>query len=111
MHKHLANLAISVPTREPFPALLGGGGDSVHLLVVCTAERGLCGAFNASIARLAREAALSLMGQGKTVKILCVGKKGHDILRRQFGRQIIEVIDLRSVRALGFGDADTIRRM
>jgi len=106
----LANLAASIATRGQVPALLGGGGDSVHLLVVCTAERGLCGAFNASIARLAREAALSLMGQGKTVKILCVGKKGHDILRRQFGRQIIEVIDLRSVRTLGFGDADTIGR-
>ncbi|MGH6863608.1 MAG: F0F1 ATP synthase subunit gamma, partial [Methylocella sp.] len=82
----------------------------VHLLVVCTAERGLCGAFNASIARLAREAALSLTRQGKTVKILCVGKKGHDILRRQFGRQIVDVIDLRSVRALGFTDAAAIGR-
>src|SRR2546430_16649251 len=110
MERVLANLAASIATRGQVPALLGGGGDSVHLLVVCTAERGLCGAFNASIARLARETALSLMGQGKTIKILCVGKKGHDILRRQFGRQIIEVIDLRSVRTLGFGDADTIGR-
>ena len=110
MEKVLANLAASIATRGHVPALLGGGGDSVHLLVVCTAERGLCGAFNASIARLARETALSLMGQGKTVKILCVGKKGHDILRRQFGRQIIEVIDLRSVRTLGFTDADAIGR-
>ncbi len=109
MERVLANLGASIATRGQVPALLGGGG-AVHLLAVCTAERGLCGAFNASIARLAREAALSLMGQGKTVKILCVGKKGHDILRRQFGRQIVEVIDLRSVRALGFGDADTIGR-
>jgi F-type H+-transporting ATPase subunit gamma len=108
MHRVLLNLAASVMTSGQVPALLGGGGDSVHLLVVCTAERGLCGAFNASIARLAREAALSLMGQGKTVKILCVGKKGHDILRRQFGGQIIEVIDLRSVRTLGFGEAAAI---
>jgi F-type H+-transporting ATPase subunit gamma len=110
MERVLANLAASIATKGQVPALLGGGGDSVHLLVVCTAERGLCGAFNASIARLAREAALSLMGQGKTVKILCVGKKGHDILRRQFGGQIIEVIDLRAVRTLGFGDADAIGR-
>ena len=110
MERVLANLAASIATRGQVPALLGGGGDSVHLLVVCTAERGLCGAFNASIARLAREAALSLVGQGKTVKFLCVGKKGHDILRRQFGRQIIEVIDLRSVRTLGFGDAASIGR-
>jgi F-type H+-transporting ATPase subunit gamma len=110
MHRVLLNLSASVMASGQVPALLGGGGDSVHLLVVCTAERGLCGAFNASIARLAREAALSLVGQGKTVKILCVGKKGHDILRRQFERQIIEVIDLRSVRILGFGDADAIGR-
>ena len=110
MEKVLTNLAASIGTSGHVPGLLGGGGDTVHLLVVYTAERGLCGAFNSSIARLAREAAVSLMAQGKTVKILCVGKKGHDILRRQFGRQIIEVIDLRSVRALGFGDADTIGR-
>ena len=61
--------------------------DNVHLLVVCTAERGLCGAFNSSIVRLAREKAMALMAQGKTVKILCVGKKAHDILKRQFGNR------------------------
>ena len=110
MDKVLTNLAASMATSGHVPRLLGGGGDSVHLLVVCTAERGLCGAFNSSIARLARETAISLMGQGKTVKILCVGKKGYDILRRQFGRQIIEVIDLRSVRSIGFDDADAIGR-
>jgi F-type H+-transporting ATPase subunit gamma len=110
MEKVLTNLAASMATSGHVPGLLGGGGDTVHLLVVCTAERGLCGAFNSSIARLARETALSLMGQGKTVKILCVGKKGYDILRRQFGRQIIEVIDLRSVRSIGFDDADAIGR-
>ncbi len=110
MERVLAHLAASIRASGQVPALLGGGDDSVHLLVVCTAERGLCGAFNASIARLAREAALSLMGQGKTVKFLCVGKKGHDILRRQFGRQIVEVIDLRSVRAVGFNDAAAIGR-
>jgi F-type H+-transporting ATPase subunit gamma len=110
MDKVLTNLSASIGMSGQVPSLLGGGGGTVHLLVVCTAERGLCGAFNSSIARLAREAAVSLMGQGKTVKILCVGKKGHDVLRRQFGRQIIEVIDLRAVRALGFSDADAIGR-
>ncbi len=111
LDKVLTNLAASIGTSGHVPRLLGGGGgDTVHLLVVCTAERGLCGAFNSSTARLAREQALSLIGQGKTVKILCVGKKGYDILRRQFGRQIIEVIDLRSVRSLGFDDADAIGR-
>jgi F-type H+-transporting ATPase subunit gamma len=111
MERVLANLAASIATTGHVPPLLGGNGrDSVHLLVVCTAERGLCGAFNASIARLARETALSLIGQGKTVKILCVGKKGYDMLRRQFGRQIVEVIELRSVRTIGFSDADAIGR-
>lgn len=111
MERAVANLAASMATTGHVPALLGGGGrDSIHLLVVCTAERGLCGAFNSSIARLARDTAVSLMGQGKTVKFLCVGKKGYDILRRQFGRQIIEVIELRSVRNIGFSDADAIGR-
>jgi F-type H+-transporting ATPase subunit gamma len=109
MERVLANLAASIVTTGHVPPLLGGNGrDSVHLLVVCTAERGLCGAFNASIARLARDTALSLIGQGKTVKLLCVGKKGYDMLRRQFGRQIIELIELRSVRSIGFADADAI---
>jgi F-type H+-transporting ATPase subunit gamma len=107
----LANLAASIATSGHVPPLLGGNGrDSVHLLVVCTGERGLCGAFNASIARLARDTALSLLGQGKTVKILCVGKKGYDMLRRQFGRQIIDTIELRSVRTIGLSDADAIGR-
>jgi F-type H+-transporting ATPase subunit gamma len=82
----------------------------VHLLVVCTAERGLCGAFNSSIVRLARERANALMAQGKTVKILCVGKKGYDQLRRQFEKQIIELIELRSVKQMAFSDADPIGR-
>jgi F-type H+-transporting ATPase subunit gamma len=111
MDKVLANLAASIGAGGEAPPLLGGGGDgNHHLLVVCTAERGLCGAFNSSIARLARETANALQAQGKTVKILCVGKKGHDVLRRQFGRQIIETIDLRAVRSLGFADADAIGR-
>jgi len=93
------------------PALLAGTGkDDVHLLVVCTAERGLCGAFNSSIVRLARDRAVSLMAQGKTVKILCVGKKGYDQLRRQFEKQIIELIELRSVRYIGFTNAAEIAR-
>jgi F-type H+-transporting ATPase subunit gamma len=93
------------------PPLLGGtGGDAVQLLIVCTAERGLCGAFNSSIARLARDKALELQEQGKTVKILCVGRKGYDLLKRQFGAHIIEVIELRGVKQLGFGNADEIGR-
>jgi F-type H+-transporting ATPase subunit gamma len=93
------------------PPLLGGtGGDAVQLLIVCTAERGLCGAFNSSIARLARDKAVELQEQGKTVKFLCIGRKGYDLLKRQFGAHIIEVIELRGVKQLGFGNADEIGR-
>jgi F-type H+-transporting ATPase subunit gamma len=111
MEQVLASLAGSIGPGAQAPALLAGTGrEEVHLLVVCTAERGLCGGFNASIARLARDSATSLMAQGKTVKILCIGKKGADVLRRQFERQIIEVVDLRGVRTLGFENADAIGR-
>jgi F-type H+-transporting ATPase subunit gamma len=111
MEAVLANLAGGFGPGSLMPALLGGTGrDDVHLLVVCTAERGLCGAFNSSIARLARDRASSLMAQGKTVKILCVGKKGWEQLRRQFERQIIEMIELRSLKQIGFSNADAIGR-
>jgi F-type H+-transporting ATPase subunit gamma len=105
----LANLATTLSGRADAPALLAGTGkDDVHLLLVCTAERGLCGAFNSSIARLARDRAAQLTKEGKTVKILCVGKKGYDILRRTFASQIIDLIDLRDVKRLAFADADRI---
>jgi F-type H+-transporting ATPase subunit gamma len=111
MERVLASLAASIRPGMPAPQLLAGNGrEGVQLLVVCTAERGLCGGFNASIARLAREQAVALIGQGKTVKIICVGKKGYDVLRRQFAREIIEFIDLRSVKSLGFDNADAIGR-
>jgi F-type H+-transporting ATPase subunit gamma len=105
----MANLSGGITIGPETPRLLAGTGqDKTHLLVVCTAERGLCGAFNSSIARLARDHALRLMNEGKTVKILCVGKKGYDILRRQFEKQIIELVDLRSVKQLGYGNAEMI---
>ncbi|HLM41458.1 MAG TPA: F0F1 ATP synthase subunit gamma [Microvirga sp.] len=105
----LGNLASGITMGPETPRLLAGtGSDRVHLLIVCTAERGLCGAFNSSIARLARDHANRLMAEGRTVKIICVGKKGHDILRRQFAQQIIELVDLRSVRQLGFEQGDMI---
>ncbi len=111
MEKVLAGLAAGLGVGTVKPVLLAGTGrDNVQLLVVCTAERGLCGAFNSSIARLARDRAVALMAQGKTVKILCIGKKGYDLLKRQFGAQIIEVMELRSVRNLGFETADSIGR-
>jgi F-type H+-transporting ATPase subunit gamma len=93
------------------PALLGGTGkDQVHLLLVCTGERGLCGAFNSSIVRLARERALALMNQGKEVKFFCVGRKGYEQLRRQFEKQIIDHVELRSVKQLGFVNAEDIAK-
>jgi F-type H+-transporting ATPase subunit gamma len=93
------------------PLLLSGTGkDQVHLLLVCTGERGLCGAFNSSIVRLARERALALMNQGKEVKFFCVGRKGFEQLRRNFEKQIIENVELRSVRQLGFVNAEDIAK-
>ncbi len=106
MEAVLANVASGV-TKGP-RLLTGTGKDDVQLLVVCTAERGLCGAFNSSIARLARDKANALLAQGKTVKIICVGKKGYDQLRRLFEKNIIELIELRSVRQMGFENADPI---
>jgi F-type H+-transporting ATPase subunit gamma len=109
MSSVLANLAAPMHGRDDAPRLLAGSGrDKTHLLVVCTAERGLCGAFNTSIARLARDHAARLLAEGKEVKILCVGKKGYDALRRLYAKQILEVVDLRAVKRLSFADADSI---
>jgi F-type H+-transporting ATPase subunit gamma len=111
MGKVLGSIAAAVAGSDSAPRLLAGtGNDKVHLLVVCTAERGLCGPFNSSIVRLARERANALMNEGKEVKILCVGRKGQDQLRRVYGKQIIETIELRGVRTIGFEQADMIAR-
>ena len=91
MDKVLGNIAASVADLDSAPQLLRGtGNDQVHLLVVCTAERGLCGPFNSAIVRLARERANALMAEGKEVKFLCVGRKGYDQLRRHYEKQIVE---------------------
>jgi F-type H+-transporting ATPase subunit gamma len=109
MEKVLANLASGLASSEGAPRLLAGtGSDKVQLLIVCTAERGLCGGFNSSIVRLVREKANALINQGKTIKIICVGKKGHDALKRQFERQIIDVVDFRSIKALSFQEAESV---
>ncbi|HMK90353.1 MAG TPA: F0F1 ATP synthase subunit gamma [Methylocystis sp.] len=106
MESVLANLAGGVVGGPEL--LTGNGRDETHLLVVATAERGLCGAFNSSIVRLAREHIQRLQGQGKTVKILCIGKKGFDQLRRQYEKDIIELIELRGVKQIGFDNAEPI---
>src|SRR6267378_4433390 len=109
MEKVLGNIAAAVSGLETAPALLRGTGrDQVHLLIVCTAERGLCGPFNSAIVRLARERANALMAQGKDVKFFCVGRKGYEQLRRQYEKQIIEHIELRAVRTIGFSNAEDI---
>jgi len=109
MDKVLGNIAASVAGSETAPRLLrGSGSDNVQLLLVCTAERGLCGPFNTAIVRLARERAAALLREGKEVKFFCVGRKGYDQLRRLYGDQIVEVVDLRAARTLRFEHAEMI---
>ncbi|TPJ75307.1 F0F1 ATP synthase subunit gamma [Mesorhizobium sp. B2-6-2] len=107
----LANITQAIGGGGDAPALMTGTGrDDVHLLIVCTAERGLCGGFNSQIARLARDHIRRLLADGKQVKIICVGKKGYDILRRDYASMILERVDLREVKTLGFANADAIAR-
>src|SRR5437660_8769580 len=109
MDKVLGNIAAAVGDLGAAPRLLAGtGSDRVHLLVVCTAERGLCGPFNSAIVRLARERANALIAQGKEVKFFCVGRKGFEQLRRQYEKLIVEHIELRAVRTIGFTNAQEI---
>ncbi len=108
MERVVANLAGGATGGADVPLLSGTGRDQVHLLVVCTAERGLCGAFNSSIVRLARERINQLQAAGKTVKIFCVGKKGYDQLRRQYDKLIVEQMEFRAVKQIGFGEADKV---
>jgi F-type H+-transporting ATPase subunit gamma len=111
MGKVLGSIAAAVAGSDSAPRLLAGtGNDRVHLLVVCTAERGLCGPFNSSIVRLARDKANALIADGKEVKILCVGRKGYDQLRRLYGKLIIETIELRGVRTISFAQGEMIAK-
>ncbi len=94
MDRVLGRLAAAAAGKDGAPALLAGNGkDQVHLIVVMTSDRGLCGGFNSSIARGARKLARDLKGQGKTIKILCIGRKGRDQLRREFPNEIIGTIE------------------
>jgi F-type H+-transporting ATPase subunit gamma len=109
MEAVLGNLASGVAQSPAAPRLLAGtGGDQTHLLVVATAERGLCGAFNSSIVRLARARVAQLVAAGKTVKILTVGKKGREQLRRDLGPALVGHVDLSMVKRLGYSDASGI---
>ncbi|QDY99912.1 F0F1 ATP synthase subunit gamma [Nitratireductor mangrovi] len=106
----LANISNAVSGTDAPPLMTGTGKDETHLLVVCTAERGLCGSFNSQISRLAREHVRKLLNEGKTVKIICVGKKGFDILRRDYAKLIIDRVDLREAKKIGFEHADAVAR-
>jgi F-type H+-transporting ATPase subunit gamma len=109
MDKVLGNIASAVTDVSTAPKLLAGTGASqVHLLLVCTGERGLCGPFNSAIVRLAREHANRLAADGKQVKFFCVGRKGYEQLRRQYEKQIVDHVELRSVRTLQFTHARDI---
>ena len=106
----MANISSAVDGEDAPRLMAGTGSEDVHLLVVCTAERGLCGGFNTQIARLARDHARELISAGKTVRILPVGKKGADILRREFGDLLLDRIDFREVKRIGFAQADEVAR-
>lgn len=105
----LGNLAAGINDVESAPKLLAGtGSDKRHLLIVATAERGLCGGFNSSIARLAREDATRLLATGKKVQILCVGRKGYDVLKRYFGDELLEPVTYQGLKAIGFDQAQEV---
>ena len=105
----LGNLARSVASSANAPKLLAGtGADQTHLLIVATAERGLCGGFNSSIAKLARQHADKLIAEGKTVKMLTIGKKGREQLKRDFGDHFISHVDQSALKSIGYADAQAV---
>ena len=109
MNAVMANLAGASASADNAPKLLAGSGDNqVHLLVVATSERGLCGGFNSSIAKLARAKAKELIAAGKAVKIITVGKKGREQLKRDLSDKMINHVDLSEVKKLGYVHASDI---
>ena len=107
----MAGLASGAAGSPSAPKLLSGtGSDNVHLLVVMTAERGLCGGFNGNIAKLAKTHAQKLIAEGKTVKILTVGKKGRDAIKRDLGDHFVGHVDMTEVKRVGYGDAQNIAK-
>ncbi len=109
MNAVLANLAQGADDNAP-RLLRGSGADQVHLLIVATSERGLCGGFNSSIAKLARVHIAELKAHGKTVKIVTVGKKGRDQLKREFGDLMIKHVDMSEVKRLGYVHAADVAK-
>jgi len=108
MERMLGSLAGAASGGEGPKLLSGTGSDKVHLVVVATSDRGLCGAFNSSIVRGARQFIRQLLADGKTVKIFCVGRKGRDQLRRDYGKLIVETMEEIGRRRLSFADAQRV---
>ncbi|WP_375174598.1 F0F1 ATP synthase subunit gamma [Pseudooceanicola sp.] len=107
----LGQLAASVGGSDSAPLLLRGTGkDDVHLLVVMTAERGLCGGFNSNIVKLAKQKTVNLKAAGKTVKILTVGKKGREQLKRDYANLFVGHVDLSEVKRIGYANAQDIAK-
>lgn len=111
MERMLGSLAASLKGRAGAPKMLAGTGkDDTHLVLVMTSDRGLCGGFNSTIVRRARQTIRAKLGAGKTVKIFCVGRKGRDALRRDFGKYIVETVTDVARPSLKFAAADAISR-
>jgi len=111
MEATIASLAGSLRDNPGAPKLLAGTGrNDVHLVIVATADRGLCGGFNTNIVKLAKARIEKLKSEGKEVKILCLGRKGRDQLRRLYGKMILETIDFAGVKRIGFADAQKAGR-
>ena len=105
----LNNLSASFSGQDNAPELLAGNGnDKSHLLIIATSERGLCGGFNTSIVKLAKEHILQLKEEGKEVKLIIIGKKGKELLQRDFGQEIIDIYDFSEVKDLGFIEAEKV---
>jgi F-type H+-transporting ATPase subunit gamma len=111
MNAVMAELTASVGKTDTAPRLLAGtGADKVHLLIVMTSERGLCGGFNSTIVRLARAKAIELLAQGKTLKILTVGKKGREQLKRDYAQYFVAHVDMAEVKRVGYVNAQAVAR-
>ena len=109
MERVLSNLGASMVGNPGAPKLLAGTGrDDTHLVIVATSDRGLAGGFNANISKMARQHIAKLTAEGKQVKILAIGRKGRDALRRDYGRNILDTIELGGVKAVGFTTAHEI---
>ncbi|MBT3396635.1 MAG: F0F1 ATP synthase subunit gamma, partial [Alphaproteobacteria bacterium] len=109
MSQVMASVAGGMPKSDDMPKLLAGTGkDDTYLIVLATSERGLCGGFNANLVRAARSKIQDLQGEGKKVSLLCIGKKGRDMLGRDFSNLIIDTIDMSAIRRIAFSDATPI---